>query len=155
MTDRSVMCYGSTMETVRLPSGSLAVRQDGVGPPLFLLTANPGDHRDYDAIRPALSRRFRVVAVDWPGYGRAPPLPDPRAASAMRFADLLRELAAHLALGPAVVIGNSVGGYAAVRLALDVPDAVCALALISPGGFTPHNAFTRSFCRLKGTESFT
>ena len=143
------------MELLVLPSGTLAHRADGAGPALLLLSANPGDHRDFDAIRPALSRRFRVHSFDWPGYGANPAPADPASASAMGFARLLREAVKRLKPGPAVVLGNSVGGYAAVRLALDEPDAVRALALVSPGGFTPHNAFTRAFCRLKGTEGFT
>jgi pimeloyl-ACP methyl ester carboxylesterase len=35
---------------------------------------------------------------------------------------------------PATVFGNSMGGYAAIRLALDHPDRVRALILCSPGG---------------------
>jgi pimeloyl-ACP methyl ester carboxylesterase len=143
------------MDLLTLPSGTLAHRADGAGPPLLLLSANPGEHRDFDAIHPVLARRFRVHAFDWPGYGASPAPPDPAASSAMGFARLLREAIDHLGLGPAVALGNSVGGYAAVRLALDAPGAVRALILVSPGGFTAHNAFTRAFCRLKGTEGFT
>lgn len=143
------------MDLLPLPSGVLAHRADGAGPALLLLSANPGDHRDFDAIRPALARRFRVHSFDWPGYGAAPAPPDPARASAMLFARLLREAIQRLDPGPVVVLGNSVGGYAAVRLALDEPAAVRALVLVSPGGFTPHNALTRAFCRLKGTQAFT
>lgn len=52
----------------------------GEGPPLLLLHANPGDHRDYDAVIPALAARFRVIALDWPGYGASMP-PSPRCQS--------------------------------------------------------------------------
>lgn len=143
------------MEILPLPSGPLAIRQDGSGPPLFLLSANPGDHRDFDAIRPALAERYRIVGVDWPGYGQSPAPADPRTASAMLFGRLLREAMEHLDLGPAILVGNSVGGNASVRQALDVPSSVRALVLVSPGGFTPHNAMSRGFCRVKGNEAVT
>jgi pimeloyl-ACP methyl ester carboxylesterase len=143
------------MAMLELPDASLHYVDEGAGPPLVLLHANPGDHRDFDAIRPWLRVRCRVLALDWPGYGASPAPADPRASSAMRCAGLLRQFVEALELPPVILLGNSVGGYAAVRLALDAPERVRALALVSPGGFTPHNALTRAFCRLKGTEAFT
>lgn len=134
---------------------SVHYRDEGRGTPLILLHANPGDHRDFDAIRPALAARHRVLALDWPGYGDSPAPAEPQAWSTMHCAQVLREFVERLDLPAAVLIGNSVGGYAAARLALDAPTRVRSLVLVSPGGFTPHTAFTRAFCRFKGTESVT
>src|SRR5690242_20243946 len=128
--------------------GKLAYEVSGRGQPLVLLSANPGDHRDFAAILPALAREYRVYAFDWPGYGQSPA--PAQSASAMLFADYLRAAVDALDLRNAIVIGNSVGGYAAARLAIDAPSRVAALVLVSPGGFTPHNMVTRFFCRAQG-----
>jgi pimeloyl-ACP methyl ester carboxylesterase len=66
-------------------------------------------------------------------------------------AEVLDELAA----GPAVLIGNSVGGYAAARLALDRPDLVAGLVLVNSAGFIRPTPASRAFCRLLGTPAIT
>jgi pimeloyl-ACP methyl ester carboxylesterase len=63
---------------------------------------------------------------------------------------VLIEFADQLDLTNAVVAGNSVGGYAACRLALDRPERVAGVVLINTGGFTPHSVFTRFFCAAMG-----
>ncbi|HSN93071.1 MAG TPA: alpha/beta hydrolase [Anaeromyxobacteraceae bacterium] len=145
------------MPVLALPSGAVAYAERGApdAPPLVLLHANPGDRRDWDEVAPALSARFRVLAVDWPGFGEAPPPAAPAASSAMGLAALLRELVEAVDLPPAVLIGHSVGGYAATRLALDAPARVRALVLVDPGGFTPPSWLGRTFCRVKGREWVT
>jgi len=127
----------------------------GEGPTVLLLHANPGDRRDWDAIVPDLARDHRVIAIDWPGHGDSPAPAPPRDASAMHYADALAALAAELAIEDAIVVGNSVGGYAAVRLAIDEPRRVRALVLVDPGGFTAHGALSRAFCAVKGRECVT
>ena len=135
-------------------TGDLYYEEHGSGPPLVLLHANSHDHHDYDAVVPTLSQRYRTIAVDWPGSGESAPPDPPSSASAMLMADVLRDFVEALGLGPAMFIGNSVGGYAAARLALDDPARVAALVLINSGGFAPVNAAARAFCRLQGSERF-
>lgn len=139
------------MADVRLGSGTVAYRRAGSGPTLVLLHANPGDSRDFDAVFAPLARQFDVIAPDWPGYGASAPAAVPEHASAMGFHDVLVEFLDALDIRQAAFIGNSVGGYAAARLAIQRPARVTKLVLVSPGGFTPHNAFTRFFCRWQGS----
>ena len=140
------------MPTVNLPSGAVHYVESGQGVPLILLHANPGDSLDFQAVIPALAEHYRVLAIDWPGYGRSA-MPDPlEAISARFFHNVLRECLTTLALPPAMFIGNSVGGVAAARLAIESPERVRGLVLVSPGGFTPHNVITRAFCRFQGSR---
>jgi pimeloyl-ACP methyl ester carboxylesterase len=145
------------IEKTRTSAGPVVWEQHGdpAAPPLLLLSANPGDRHDWDAVIPALARTHRVIALDWPGHGASPAPTPPQSASAMMYARVLAEFTAALGLEGAVVCGNSVGGYAAIRLALEHPSRVAALVLVDPGGFTRHNALTRAFCRTKGTEWVT
>jgi pimeloyl-ACP methyl ester carboxylesterase len=143
------------MRTLRTSHGPVAFAELGQGRPLLLLHANPGDHRDFDAVMRPLAEDHRVIAVDFPGHGESPPPDPPENASAALYADVVVEVADALALSSAVVIGNSVGGYSAVRLALARPERVSALVLVDSGGFTERGLVERAFCRVKGTEWFT
>ena len=118
-------------------------------PALLLLHANPGDSRDFAAVAPSLGRHFTVAAVDWPGYGHST-VTDPKQVCATGLADVAADVADALAARGAdriAVIGNSVGGYAALSLALRGHEALSALVLVDPAGFTPDNVMTRAFCR--------
>lgn len=140
------------MPRVQLTTGAVHYQDLGSGPPLLLLHANPGDSEDFAAVMPQLAATHRVLALDWPGYGKSPAPPQPAAMRVLDFYAVLREFLHALALPPAVLIGNSIGGNLAARLAAEYPDAVRGLVLVSPGGFTAHNAFTRGFCRLQASR---
>lgn len=140
------------MPKVTLSTGPVFFESRGEGPPLVLLHANPGDHRDYAAVIPALAERFRVIALDWPGYGASAPPADVDAVSIPSLVGVLREFLDALALASAILIGNSVGGTVAARFAIESPERVRALVLVAPGGFTPHSWLTRRFCEWQGSR---
>jgi len=133
-------------------AGLLHYQEAGAGIPLLLLSANPGDSRDFDAIIPALARHYHVIAPDWPGYGRSTLDIAPETLDLAIHDRVLRELLDTLELPSVLIIGNSLGGNVAARLAIACPERVRGLVLVSPGGFTPHNAFTRGFCRWQGSR---
>jgi len=81
----------------------------------------------------ALSRHFRVLVVDMPGYGASTKGLD----RSDPFGDLARTMLGFLdAIGVerAHVIGNSLGGACALRMALERPNKVSSLVLMGPGG---------------------
>jgi len=140
------------MPSARLTTGSVHYSEHGQGVPLVLLHASPGDSQDFEAVIPALAQRFRVIALDWPGYGKSALPQQPDSVGVLFFYDVLREWLSALALPPAVLIGNSVGGNAALRLAAESPGLVRSLVLVAPGGFTPLNFLSRAFCRFQGSR---
>ena len=140
------------MPMVQTSQGPIAYERRGAGPAVILLHGNAHDRHDYDAALPALAREFTVFAVDWPGCGESPAPAAPRESTAAGLAALLPEIVERLAAAPAMLVGNSVGGYSAARLALTHPGLVRALVLVDSGGFTAHNPVSRFFCRVKGTE---
>ncbi|EHR50492.1 putative hydrolase or acyltransferase of alpha/beta superfamily [Saccharomonospora marina XMU15] len=80
-------------------------------------------------------KSFRTIAVDQPGFGRSDkPTDHPQyfthsASAVVALLDTLGIEKAHL-------VGNSLGGGAAVRLALDHPDRAGRLVLMGPGGLS-------------------
>jgi pimeloyl-ACP methyl ester carboxylesterase len=139
------------MSFVATTAGRVFYEQRGSGVPVVLLHATLHDHRDFDLAADKLATRYRTIAVDWPGHGRSDPAVGGRPADAFRFAAVLAEVVAGLDLPRAVLIGNSVGGYAAARLALDEPDHVAGLILVNTAGFTARTAATRLSSRLLGS----
>jgi len=104
----------------------------GEGPPLVLVHGLAGAAWNFTELAPLLARRRRVLVSDLPGHGGTAPLP--AVAS-------LGDLAAHVALVaeregmvPAEVLGYSMGGVVALRLAAERPDAVSAVVLLSSAG---------------------
>lgn len=72
-----------------------------------------------------LARRFRVTLVDLPGHGRS------RFCAAMDSLPSLVGAIAEVAPPRAVWLGWSLGGLAALRAALDLPERVAALVLVA------------------------
>jgi pimeloyl-ACP methyl ester carboxylesterase len=103
----------------------------GEGPDLLLLHGLGGAKSSFFDTAAALSRRYRVHAIDLPGFGGSSkpanaPYGAPYAARAVIGAmDALGIDRAH-------IVGNSMGGRVAIEVGLERPDRVGGLALLSP-----------------------
>ena len=86
----------------------------GQGPPLVLIHAFPLDRRLWAPQLAGLADAFRVVAVDVPGFGESDAAPAPPTLDA--FADAIAGLVGELQLGPALIGGQSMGGYISLAL---------------------------------------
>jgi pimeloyl-ACP methyl ester carboxylesterase len=106
----------------------------GEGPPLLLVHGLGGAASNWVELVPAVVHRHGVVVPDLPGHGGSSPLP--AAPTLSPFADVLEALIAHESIAPAVVVGHSLGGLVALRLALRHPDAVGALVLAAAAGIS-------------------
>lgn len=140
------------MKSIQIESGFVHYRECGDGAPLILLHANPGDSRDYDAVIPELSKYFRVIAIDWPGYGKSTPPSTPESVDVLFFYRIFERLVDALDLSRVSIIGNSLGGSVAARYSALRPERVASVVLVAPGGFTSHNLLTRLFCRIQGSR---
>ncbi len=103
---------------------------DGGGPPLLLLHGLAASARWWTRVLPALSAQHRVHAVDLPEFGAS--------GHAVRFhlervPEQLVALMDTLGLERAGLIGHSMGGLIAARLAADHPDRVDRLVLVDAG----------------------
>ena len=84
-----------------------------------------------------LSKNYRVIAVDLPGYGKSSK--DPHSGLMTFYAGVIAELIQKLELGPVNLAGHSMGGQISMVLALEKPELVKRLILVDPAGF---EAFT-------------
>ena len=126
----------TTYRTVSLGARQIALAELGSGPPVLLLHGGgPGASglSNYSRNVEALARHFRVLVPDMPGYGRSSK--DINAANPFGdIASAMVGLLDALDIPRAHVVGNSLGGAVALRLALDHPDRVGRLVLMGPGG---------------------
>lgn len=140
------------MHYVTTRVGKVAIQVSGEGPPLLLLHSVAHDHHDYDDVLPSLSKDFQTFAVDWPGHGDSEMWSPPESATTALMCDALEDVVEALSLPRAIIMGSSVGGTAAVRLAARKPDRVRALVLVDSGGSAETSALVRGACWVQGRE---
>ncbi|HET9517914.1 MAG TPA: alpha/beta hydrolase [Actinoplanes sp.] len=88
-----------------------------------------GSSQNWTDLAGLLAQRLDAQAVDLPGFGYSDPS---RRYSIAAFADRLIRFLEHAGRGPVHLVGNSLGGSIAVRVAGCRPDLVRTLTLISP-----------------------
>lgn len=113
----------------------LHVDQSGEGPPLLLLHGFTGAVASWATLRAALDVAYTTIAVDLPGHGRSSSPSDAVRYGLTRFADDFVRVLDALELERVALLGYSMGGRAALRIALAHPDRLAALVLesTSPG----------------------
>ncbi|REK91827.1 alpha/beta hydrolase [Streptomyces inhibens] len=112
--------------------GHLAYRDVGAGPPLVLLHGGFLDHGMWNDQVPFLAPDYRVIVPDARGHGASS-----NASGPFRHTDDLAALLRHLGVGPAVLVGLSMGASIAVDTALEHPDLVRALVVSGAGTSEP------------------
>jgi pimeloyl-ACP methyl ester carboxylesterase len=104
----------SPMETTI--AGLNAVRR-GSGPPMLLLHGIGHRWQMWLPVFDSLARDFDVVAVDLPGFGRSPRIPEDRAGGLDGGTDYLVGVLDELGWEGAHIVGNSLGGWLGLELA--------------------------------------
>ena len=118
------------------PFGKLTVhcREWGEGPPLLLVHGLMTSSYSFRYVIEPLGEHFRVFAPDLPGCGRSDK-PDDRGYGAEALSTWLAELVSALGIEGCSAIGNSLGGYLCMRLALQDKGAFSKLVNIHSPGF--------------------
>ncbi len=116
---------------VRLPGRRISTLTMGSGPDVLLIHGLGGAKSSFFDAAAALSKRYRVHALDLPGFGGSSK-PTTAPYTARYFADTVRATMDALGIGRAHVAGNSMGGRVAIELALRYPDRVGGLVLLCP-----------------------
>lgn len=134
--------YESTSKFAQVrPDLKLHYHEAGVGngPTIVLLHGGgPGasSWSNFAKNIPVLARDFHVIAVDQPGYGLSDK-PTEHPQYFVHSSSALKDLLDTLGITERVhLLGNSLGGGAATRFALDYPDRAGKLVLMGPGGLS-------------------
>ncbi len=106
----------------------------GEGPPILLVHGLGGSWQNWLENIPHLAQRHRVIALDLPGFGSSP-MP-PWEISIASYGRFLRDFCEKLGLDPCPLIGSSMGGFIGTELAINEPDRVERLVLVSAAGIT-------------------
>jgi 3-oxoadipate enol-lactonase len=106
----------------------LYVEQAGSGSPVVLLHEGIGDSRMWEPQWGPYSERFHVVRYDMRGFGQSPP-----AVGTYSLSGDLAALLDELKLGPAALVGMSLGGAIALETTIARPDLVSRLVVAGPG----------------------
>ena len=141
------MSRAPTESTVEVNGVRLFTRRVGDGPPVVVLHGGPGAHHDY--LLPQYDRLAEGRALlyyDQRGSGRSPVSRDVAVGWREHVADLdaLRD---HWQLDRLILLGYSWGGLLAVLYALEHPDRIARLALVSAAPVTAvwRDEFERRF----------
>lgn len=125
---------------VRTTLGTVAVSEAGEGPVLVMLHGGgPGASgiSNYHQNLPALARRFRILLPDQPGFGDSyrPTDTDLDDRSITQITvDALFQALDQLGVGEFHLLGNSLGGAAAIAMAQTQRERITGLVLMAPGG---------------------
>ncbi len=146
---------GVVVGGVRLATAVSDASRELLGrPPLVVLPAADHPWTEYRILLDRFARERRVFALDWPGFGGSEkPAPTSFGYSSEHYADLLIRWLDSLGIARAVLLGNGVGGAAALRCAAAKPQRVAGLVLISPTGFASRSTLLVVASRVLGAAS--
>jgi pimeloyl-ACP methyl ester carboxylesterase len=119
------------MTTVHLRDIELYYEVSGEGQPLVFIHGLGSSARDWQFQVPVFCNRYQVITFDLRGHGKSSKPAGPY--SIPLFADDTAALMKHLGLGPAHVVGISLGGMVALQLALSAPAQIASLTVVNAG----------------------
>ncbi|MFD9790104.1 alpha/beta fold hydrolase [Streptomyces sp. NPDC059070] len=136
--------------TIGSPGGSrtvtVAYRRAGAGEPLLLLHGIGHHLQAWDPVFEILATERDVIAVDLPGFGASPALPDGFAYDLATVVPVLHALCEALGIERPHVAGNSLGGLLALELGRE--KLVRSVTALSPAGFWTQGERRYAFATL-------
>src|SRR5947209_4271953 len=120
------------LQHLTLHGHRVAYRLAGEGPPILLIHGITSSSESWSSVAIKLAERHTVLAPDLIGHGQSA---KPRGDYSMgAFASGMRDLVVALGIGPATVVGHSLGGGVAMQFSYQFPERTQRLALVSSGG---------------------
>ncbi len=101
---------------------------------------------------PLLSKNYRVIAIDLPGYGKSQK--GVFSYSMTFYADQVKRLADELKLNKFILVGHSMGGQIGITFTLNYPNRLEKLVLASPAGIEEFEQGEGDWLRSVMTKSF-
>ncbi len=117
------------------------IGEQGDHRPIVFVHGLAGQWQNWLENIPRFAESRRVIALDLPGFGLSE-MPSERI-SIEGYGRVVAELGDRLDLNPAVLVGNSMGGFVSAEVAIRRPDSVERLLLLSSAGVSQMDAAKR------------
>jgi pimeloyl-ACP methyl ester carboxylesterase len=119
---------------VTIGGRSVNVIELGSGSPVVFIHGLAGSWQNWLEQLPVFAREHRVIAFDLPGFGESEmPAEKITISGYGRFVEALLD---ELGVSSAAVVGNSMGGFIGIELAIRFPQRVERLVLVSAAGLS-------------------
>ena len=143
--DRSLYPFESRWFQSRV--GQVHYIDEGSGAPLLFLHGNPTWSFLYRGVVIRLRKRFRCIAVDYPGFGLSVHPPN-YGYTAAEHASVVTEFVQSLGLDDLTVMGHGWGGPIGMRMALDEPDRMRSLVMGNTWYWPASSPLMQGFSKL-------
>lgn len=107
----------------------------GTGLPVLFIHGFGEDLSLWNGLRATLSKQFKVITIDLPGFGKSPSRETPF--SLFDIADIVHNhMTKSLGIEQFVALGHSLGGYVCLSLAKTYPQSILAFGLINSTSYS-------------------
>jgi pimeloyl-ACP methyl ester carboxylesterase len=124
------------------PINYVDVGSPGLHEPVVLVHGLGGQWQNWLENIPRLAQERRVLALDLPGHGLTPEPADGKI-SISGYGRCVDAFCDRLGLGKVALVGNSMGGFVTAEVAIQFPERVSRLALVSAAGISSADALRR------------
>jgi pimeloyl-ACP methyl ester carboxylesterase len=131
---RSLELDGANVNYVDIGSGD-------TGPPVVFVHGLGGAWQNWLENLPRVAQERRALALDLPGFGRSE-MPH-RDITISGYGRVVSRFCEQLGLGQVVLVGNSMGGFVAAETAIQSPELIERLVLVSAAGVSITNLMRR------------
>ncbi len=118
-------------KSISIDSLVIAYKDEGTGAVILCLHAIGHSSKDFEALYKIDKSKYRIISLDFPGHGHSQHIG--QVVSASYFAHVVLKFIDKLNLKDIIIVGNSVGGATAIRVASNNSN-IKMLALSNPGG---------------------
>jgi pimeloyl-ACP methyl ester carboxylesterase len=147
--------WGQHQRWVRVQDRWVNLVEHGEGKPVLFVHGLGGSWQNWLENIPAVAEAgYRAIAVDLPGFGASEmPAEKISIGGYGRFVEALLE---ELGTGPVALVGNSMGGFIGAEVAIQFPQHVDRLVLVSAAGISvEHERNERALDVMYRAERFT
>jgi pimeloyl-ACP methyl ester carboxylesterase len=124
------------------PINYVDVGSPGLHEPVVLVHGLGGQWQNWLENIPRLAQERRVLALDLPGHGLTPE-PAVGEISISGYGRCVDAFCERLGLGKVALVGNSMGGFVTAEVAIQFPERVSRLVLVSAAGISSADALRR------------
>lgn len=116
---------------VNIDGVKIAYKDEGTGQVVLCLHAIGHSSKDFSSLYNLPLDKYRIISIDFPGHGNSGP--QMQSISATYFTEITAGFVEKLDLKNIIIVGNSIGGATAIRIAANNSN-VKMLSLSNPGG---------------------